>query len=83
MPLIALGSLSLAVSVPALSATIHAAAPVHYRTVTVQPGDNLWSLAEKSTPAGGDVQGVIDQIVAANHVAGAHIVPGERLRVPE
>lgn len=84
MPLIALGTLSLAVTVPALStATIRAAAPVHYANVTVQPGDNLWSLAEKRTNAGGDVQAVVDQIVAVNHLANATLVPGQHLRIPQ
>jgi len=83
MPLIALGTLSLAISVPALSATVHAAAPVHYATVTVTPGDNLWKLAERKTASGEDVQVVIDQIVAENHLASAAIVPGQRLRIPQ
>ncbi|GAC1541109.1 MAG: hypothetical protein NVS2B17_18110 [Candidatus Velthaea sp.] len=83
MPLIALGTLSLAVTVPALSATVHAAAPVRYATVMVQPGDNLWTLAAKRTKAGEDVQAVIDQIVAANHLGTASIVPGQHLRIPD
>jgi nucleoid-associated protein YgaU len=84
MPLIALGTLALSVTVPALSATtLHAAAPVRYATVTVRPGDNLWSLAERRTDAGGDVQAVVDEIVAANHLGSAGLNPGQRLRIPE
>ncbi|HMC46234.1 MAG TPA: LysM peptidoglycan-binding domain-containing protein [Caballeronia sp.] len=84
VPLIALAALSLAVTVPALSASaVHAAAPVRYATVTVRPGDNIWSLAESRTATGGDVQAVVDQIVAANHLAGVSLVPGQHLRIPD
>jgi nucleoid-associated protein YgaU len=84
VPLIALAALSLAVTVPALSAsTVHAAAPVHYATVTVRPGDNIWSLAEARTANGGNIQTVVDQIIAANHLAGVSLVPGQTLRIPD
>jgi len=83
MPLVALGALSLAVTLPALSSTVHAAPPVTYTTVTVQPGQTLWTLAEARTPANGDVQATVDQIVAANHLAGAELKIGQRLRLPQ
>lgn len=84
MPLIALGGLSLAVTVPVLSAaTIHAAPPVRYQTVIVQPGDNVWSLAERRTTKGSDIQSVVDDIVAVNHIGGAGLMPGQRIRIPE
>lgn len=84
MPLIALGGLALAVTIPVLSATtIHAAAPARYATVVVQPGDNIWSLAEQRAAKGADIQSVVDDIVAINHIGGAGIVPGQRLRIPE
>jgi len=84
MPLIALGGLSLAVTVPVLSAaTIHAAAPVRYATVIVQPGDDIWTLAEQRTPSGTDIQSVVDDIIAINHIGTAGLMPGQRIRVPE
>jgi predicted Zn-dependent protease len=84
MPLIALGSLSLAVTVPVLSATtIHAAAPVRYATVVVQPGDNLWSLAAARTAKDADVQAIVDEIVAANRLASGGLQPGQRIRIPQ
>ncbi len=82
MPLVALGALSLAVTLPALSSTVHAAPPVSYGTVTVHRGDTLWSLAERRTPASGDVQATVDQIIATNHLAGANLTAGQKLRVP-
>jgi predicted Zn-dependent protease len=84
MPLIALGGLSLAVTVPVLSAaTIHAAPPVSYAVVTVRPGDNVWSLAERRASKGADIQSVVDDIVAINHIGSAGIVPGQRIRIPQ
>jgi len=82
MPLVALGGLSLAVAVPALSSTVHAAPPVSYATVTVHRGDTLWALAERSTPASGDVQTTVDTIVSANHLRSVDLSSGQRLRIP-
>ena len=82
MPLVALGGLCLAVTLPALSSTVHAAPPVAYATITVQPGQTLWTLAERTTPANGDVQATVDQIVGANHLATANLRVGQQLRVP-
>ena len=82
MPLVALGGLSLAVTLPALSSTVHAAPPVAYATVTVHRGDTLWSLAERRTPAAGDVQSTVDQIIATNHLAGAALTAGQNCASP-
>jgi nucleoid-associated protein YgaU len=84
MPLIALAGLSLAVTLPALSATqLHAAKPVTYATVTVKSGDNLWNLAEARTPTGGDVEATVDEIVAVNHLPTSALQPGQQLRIPQ
>jgi LysM repeat protein len=84
MPLIAIGGLSLVVTLPALSATqLHAAKPVTYKTVTVRSGDSLWALASARTAADGDVQAAVDQIVAVNHLSGAPLQPGQHLRIPQ
>jgi LysM repeat protein len=84
MPAIALAGLGLAVTLPALSSVqLHAAQPVTYATVTVRSGDSLWRLAEDRTPSGGDVQATVDTIVAANHLTGASIRPGQHLQIPQ
>lgn len=83
MPAVVLGALGLAVTLPALSSTVHAAAPVAYTTVTVHGGDTLWSIAERRTATGGDVQATVDQIVATNHLTGGSINAGQHLRVPQ
>src|SRR5438270_598541 len=66
MPLVALGGLCLAVTLPALSSTVHAAPPVAYETVTVKPGQTLWTLAERPTPANGAVQATCDQLIGSH-----------------
>jgi LysM repeat protein len=82
MPLIAIAGLSLAVTVPALSANqLHAAKPVTYTTVVVKSGDSLWNIADSRTADGGDIQATVDAIIAANHLTGAAITPGERLSI--
>ncbi len=84
MPAIALASLSLMVTVPALSGMhLYAATAQRYATVTVQPGDTLWSIASAHTNASADVQETIDAISAANHLQASLLQPGERLRIPE
>ncbi len=82
MPLVALAGLSLAVTLPVLSSTVHAAPPVAYATVTVRPGETLWALAERSTPASADVQSTVDAIIGANHLADASLHVGQKLRIP-
>jgi predicted Zn-dependent protease len=83
MPAVALATLSALIAIPALSQSrLYAAAPVHVAHVTVQHGDNLWSIADRFTPASGNVQETVDQIEQANHLDGATVVPGEHLEVP-
>ena len=84
MPLIALAALSAMVTVPALSGMhLYAATPHHYAMVVVRPGDTLWSIASAHAPGNADIQETIDQISEVNHLAGASITPGERLRIPD
>jgi predicted Zn-dependent protease len=84
MPAVALVGLSVLVTVPVLSSShLYAAAPEHFTTVTVRSGDTLWGLAADRTAQGGNVQDTIDRIAGVNHLAGATIVPGQRLNIPE
>jgi len=84
MPAVALLGLSALATVPLLSsAHLYAASRERMTSVTVHSGDTLWTLAARHTSAGGDVQETIDRIASANHLNGATIVPGERLRIPE
>jgi LysM repeat protein len=84
MPLIAIAGLSLVVTLPALSATqLHAAKPVTFTTVTVKSGDSLWAIASNRAGSDGDVQAMVDEIVAVNHLDGAALTPGQHLRIPQ
>jgi nucleoid-associated protein YgaU len=83
MPAIVLAALGALVTIPVVSSsTFYAASPERFATVVVHSGDNLWSLAEAKTPSDGSVQETVDKIVAANHLSGAAIVPGQKLRIP-
>ena len=83
MPAVALAVLGAIVTIPALSTSrFYAAAPERFATVTVQPGDSLWAIAERRTPSGGNVQDTIDTILAANHLEGATILPGQHIKIP-
>jgi LysM repeat protein len=50
------------------------------RVYVVKPHDTLWTIAERTY--GGDPRAGIWRIQQANHLAGATIVPGEKLVVP-
>lgn len=49
------------------------------RTVVVEPGDAVWSIARRAQ-GGGDVRPLVDRIVAAN--GGTVLVPGQHLQIP-
>lgn len=82
MPAIALVALSLMVALPSLSGMrLYAASAQRYTTVTIHPGDTLWSIAAANAE-GGDIQETIDRITAVNHLRGADLQPGQHLRIP-
>jgi nucleoid-associated protein YgaU len=83
MPAIALAALSLMVALPTLSGMrLYAAGAERYSSVTVNPGDTLWSIAAAHA-GGGEIQETIDRITAVNHLPGATLQPGQHLRIPE
>ncbi len=83
MPVISLAALSLMVALPTLSSMrIYAASAQRYTTVTVSPGDTLWSIAAAHSGTT-DIQETIDRITEANHLGAATLQPGEHLRIPE
>jgi LysM repeat protein len=84
MPAIALAGLALMVALPTLSSTrLYAASAPRYVTVTVHPGDTLWSIAAAHVAPSSDLQEMVDRISAVNHLQSGTIQPGERLRIPE
>jgi hypothetical protein len=60
---------------------VQGTAPVEYDTVTVQPGDTLWSLAERRYP-GEDVRTRVAEIERANGLGDAVLHSGQTLRLP-
>ncbi|MGA8534199.1 MAG: LysM peptidoglycan-binding domain-containing protein [Candidatus Tumulicola sp.] len=83
MPAIALAALSLMIALPTLSSMrLYAASTQRYTTVTVAPGETLWSIAAGHSD-GADIQETIDGITAANHLRGSTLQPGQRLRIPQ
>ncbi|KAB8289926.1 LysM peptidoglycan-binding domain-containing protein [Bifidobacterium avesanii] len=50
---------------------------------TVRPGDTLWSFAANATPAGGDVNDTLDELMRLNHLDSAQLSVGQRIMVPE
>ena len=56
-----------------------AAAPAGAATVTVQPGDTLWSVARRVQPEG-DVRATVDRLAEAN--GGAQLEVGQVLVLP-
>jgi hypothetical protein len=52
-----------------------------FTSVTVMPGDSLWSIAEDVAPAA-DPRDVVDAIMALNQLSSSSVAAGERLAVP-
>ncbi len=51
------------------------------QAVTVQRGESLWSIAQRVAPDS-DPRGVVAALERSNHLAGAAVVPGQRLVLP-
>ena len=75
--------LGLAVLLTGLAATPGQAAdpPAAPRTAVVQPGDTLWSIAERYAP-GRDPYRAVDQLRRSNGIADYTVHPGQRLNLP-
>ncbi len=83
MPAVALAALGAVIAIPALSqSTLYAASPESFRTTIVTRGENLWTIADRYTADGENVQQTVDTIMAVNGLKSATIVPGERLKIP-
>ena len=50
-------------------------------TVTVAPGDTVWSLANRLA-AGGDVRSLVSEIISVNSLASVDVETGQKLRIP-
>jgi LysM repeat protein len=50
-------------------------------TVTVAPGDTVWSLANRLA-AGGDVRSLVSEIISVNSLTSVDVATGQKLRIP-
>jgi LysM repeat protein len=50
-------------------------------TVTVAPGDTVWSLANRLA-AGGDVRSLVSEIISVNSLDSVDVETGQKLRIP-
>lgn len=65
----------------ALASGDHAAPGAEFSTVTVFPGDTLWSIAQEVAPAA-DPRDVVDAIMRLNALESAQLDAGETLAIP-
>ncbi len=65
----------------AMAQAVHGSAPAGYMSITVAPGDTLWSIASRRYP-GADTREKVDEILRANSLTSPEIYSGEELRVP-
>ena len=56
-------------------------AAASFITVTVAPGDTVWSLANR-VAAGGDVRSLVSEIITVNSLASVDLTAGQKLRIP-
>lgn len=56
--------------------------PEQVQSVTVAPGESLWTIAESVAADGQDVRIVVDQIMELNNLAAATVHAGQDLTVP-
>ena len=64
-----------------MAQAVHGQAPAGYQSVTVRPGDTVWSIAAARYP-GADTRAKVDEILKANHLGAPTVYPGEQLKVP-
>jgi len=65
----------------AIASAEHGAPAGGFTTVTVLPGDSLWSIAQEVAP-GADPRDVVDAIVRLNLLDSAQLSVGETLAIP-
>lgn len=83
LPAVSLAALSALIAIPALSqSTFYAAAPEHFSVTTVARGENLWTIADRYTPNGENVQETIDNIKSVNGLTSSTVIPGQHLKIP-
>jgi hypothetical protein len=57
------------------------AADVHFQTVTIEPGETLWQLAEQTAP-NADPRDFVQDVVSLNALDGSGVQAGEQIAIP-
>lgn len=65
----------------ALASAEHGSPAESFSTVTVFPGDTLWSLAQEVAPSA-DPRDVVDAIMRLNALGSSRLEAGQRLAIP-
>ncbi len=81
LPAVAALSIAIVSGGGAIASAEHGAPAGEFTTVTVLPGDTLWSIAEEVAPAA-DPRDVIDAIMRLNALGSAQLEAGETLAIP-
>ena len=55
--------------------------PDSFVTVTIAPGETVWSIA-KALNSSGDLRQLVDQIITVNSLQSADLTAGSKIRVP-
>ena len=55
--------------------------PGSFVTVTVAPGETVWSLANRMA-SGGDVRSLVSEIISVNSLPSVDLSAGQKLRIP-
>lgn len=59
----------------------HVSHQASYVTVTVAPGESIWSIA-KAINTDGDVRNLVDQIIEVNSLKSVDVAAGSKIKVP-
>jgi hypothetical protein len=65
----------------AMAQAVHGSAVGGYMTLTVEPGDTIWSIASERYPSA-DPRQKVQEILDANGLRSPDIYAGEQLKVP-
>jgi LysM repeat protein len=58
-----------------------AKAEATFMTLTVAPGDTVWSLAERLAPTA-DLRAFVSEVIEINSLASADLAAGQKIRIP-
>ena len=56
--------------------------PTSFITVTVAPGETIWSLATRMASDRADVRSLVSEIVSVNSLASVDLSAGQKVRIP-